>query len=110
MVDLKEGGTLEATVDAATAAFESYVPTMHENVWHALFSVQANMLEQQGGNNFGVPHEGGRNAVRTEKMVEAYYVNFPLVTHGRQILETHKINRTIIFGLKKGRDVPSNNG
>ena len=76
---------------------------MLDNVWRGLFSLHASVLQQQGGNNFGVPHEGGSNAVRTETIVEARYVNHRLVKRGRRILETYRMNWTTIFGLKKGR-------
>ena len=74
VVDLKEGAGLEAIVDAITNAFESYYPAVLEIVWRALFSVQSDVLEQQGGNGFGIPHEDGRNAVMTETMAEEHYV------------------------------------
>ena len=90
VVDLKEGGSLEAIVDAVTAAFESYDPAMLENAWHALFSNQSSMLEHQGGNDFSIPNEGGRNVMRTGTMVEARCVNRQLVTCGHKISETHR--------------------
>ena len=69
MVDLKEGGSLEAIVDTVTAAFESYDPAMLDNVWRGLFSVLTSVLEHQEAKTFGVSHKGGSNAVRTETMV-----------------------------------------
>ena len=62
-------------MDAITFAFESYDPTMLENVWGVLFSIQAYVLKHQQGNDLGVPHESGRNAVHTQTMVEMRYVN-----------------------------------
>ena len=79
-------------MDAVTAAFKSSDPATLESVWRALFSVQASVLEHQGSNDFGVPHEGDRNVVRTETTVEARYVNRGFVTRGRRIWETRRMD------------------
>ena len=68
---------MEAIVEAVTIAFEYFDPATSENVCRALFSVDASVLEHQGGNDFTVPYQGGRNAVWTETIVEAHYANCP---------------------------------
>ena len=54
-------------MDAVAADFESGEPATLENVWRALFSIQASVLKHQGGNGFGVPHEAAGTLCRQKQ-------------------------------------------